>query len=201
MAHVLCYLFALVLNVGWLLLGDHIHLTRQMAIPLITVAVAGLGVWLRTASMAPGEGRRYRQRAMWALLLYYLAILSVLLFFGGLFHIDRGWGGTVNLKPLHTIRSYLIYYERTGSWVSIANLLGNVVITIPLGMLLPMMFPRLRRFWLTLPLCALFAVGVEYIQWRTATGAADVDDSILNFAGAFLGYLAVRTVQILCRRR
>jgi len=37
---------------------------------------------------------------------------------------------------------------------------------------------------------------VEYIQWVTATGAADVDDSILNFIGAALGYLFTRLCQI-----
>ena len=30
----------------------------------------------------------------------------------------------------------------------------------------------------------------------TATGAADVDDSILNFLGAFLGYFFVRVCQM-----
>ena len=43
---------------------------------------------------------------------------------------------------------------------------------------------------------ALVSCGVEYIQWVTATGAADVDDSILNFIGAALGYLFTRLCQI-----
>ena len=130
-------------------------------------------------------------------LVYYLAILSVLLFFGGLFHMDRGWGGNINLEPFHTIRNYIRYYRNTGSHVSIFNLLGNVVIMAPMGVLLPALFRPLRRFWLTIPLLAVIPVAVEYLQWRTATGAADVDDAILNFIGGVLGYIFVRTCQII----
>ena len=67
---------------------------------------------------------------------------------------------------------------------------------VPLGMLLPVLFRTMRHFWTCLPLCALTAVGVEWLQWVTATGAADVDDSILNFLGAALGYLLVRLCQL-----
>lgn len=102
----------------------------------------------------------------------------------------------MNHEPFHTIRNYIIYYRRTGSFVSVTNLLGNVVILVPLGVLMPVMFRPMRHFWTFLPLAALVSCGVEYIQWVTATGAADVDDSILNFIGAALGYLFTRLCQI-----
>ena len=54
----------------------------------------------------------------------------------------------------HTIRSYVRFYHNTGSPVSIMNLLGNVVIMVPLGMLLPVLFRTMRHFWACLP-CAL----------------------------------------------
>lgn len=192
-----CYAAAGALNLFWLALGDKLSLGMQMAIPIATVLTAGLGVWLRLSRLWGGARVRCRRRALWALLLYYLCILSVLLFFGGLFHVDRGYGGAVNLEPFHTICNYVIYYRRTGSFVSVANLLGNVVILIPLGVLLPVMFRPMRHFWTFLPLAALTACGVEYVQWLTATGTADVDDSILNFAGAALGYIATRLCQMI----
>lgn len=190
------YLAAGALNLFWLMLGDRLSLWTQVSIPVLTVLVAGVGVLLRLRGLPPRAQARYRQGALWALLIYYLCILSVLLFFGGLFFVDRGYGGTVNIQPFHTIRNYLIYYRRTGSFVSISNLLGNVVILMPLGVLLPLMFRPMRRFWLSLPLAALVACGVEVIQWLTATGAADVDDSILNFLGAALGYVVTRLCQM-----
>ena len=193
----LCYLTTLLLNLFWIMKGDRLSVNHQMLIPVLCVVIAGIGVVLRTRHMSARGARAYRRKALWMLLVYYLAILSVLLFFGGLFHVDRVWGSAVNLEPFYTIHRFLIHYQRTGSLSSLSNLLGNIVILIPLGMLLPVMFRPLRRFWLTLPLLALFAVGVEYIQWRTGVGIADVDDSILNFAGAAVGYIFARLCQMI----
>jgi len=192
----LCYLAAIGLNLFWIRKGDGLSVNHQMLIPLVCVAVAGVGVAIRTRHMSARAAGAYRRKALWWLLVYYLAILSVLLFFGGLFHVDRVWGSAVNLEPLYTIRRFLIHYQRTGSLSSLSNLLGNIVILVPLGMLLPVMFRPLRRCWLTLPMLALFAVGVEYVQWRTGVGIADVDDSILNFAGAAVGYVLTRLCQM-----
>lgn len=195
----ICYLAAAGLNLLWLWRGDGLSTMTQMSIPVLAVLAAGLGVLLRTRTMRPGEKKQYRRRALWVLLLYYLAILSVLLFFGGLFHVDRVWGGAVNLEPFYSIRRFLIHYRRTGSLASLSNLLGNVLVLMPLGILLPWLFPALRRFWLCLPLMALICVGVEWLQWRTGAGIADIDDSILNFFGAAAGYFAARLCQIVYR--
>ncbi|MBE6972922.1 MAG: VanZ family protein [Ruminococcaceae bacterium] len=192
----LCYLAAVLLNLFWILKGDELSVNHQMLIPVVCVVVVGAGVVLRTRHMNVSAACAYQRRALWVLFIYYLAILSVLLFFGGLFHVDRAWGSAVNLEPFYTIRRFLIHYRRTGSLSSLSNLLGNIVILVPLGVLLPVMFRSLRRFWLALPLLALFAVGVEYIQWRTRVGIADVDDSILNFVGAAVGYVFTRLCQM-----
>ena len=190
------YLAALLLNLFWLLKGDGLSVNHQMLIPVLSVVVGGIGVYFRTHHLGTKGRVAYRRRALWVLLVYYLAILSVLLFFGGLFHVDRAWGSAVNLEPFYTIRRFLIHYRRTGSLSSLSNLLGNIVILFPLGVLLPVMFRTLRRFWITLPLMALFAVGVEWLQWVSAAGIADVDDSILNFAGAAVGYMITRLCQM-----
>lgn len=191
-----CYILAGIINLFWVFFGDRLSLWVQMSIPAVTVGLIAIGAALGVARLGKSARRRYWRQVLWIVLLYYLAILSVLLFFGGLFHLDRAWGGAVNLEPFHTIRSFFVHYRRTGSLSSFFNLLGNIVILIPLGILLPVMFRPMRRFWLFLPLAALIAGGVEYVQWLTATGIADVDDSILNFAGAALGYFATRLCQI-----
>ncbi|MBO5340930.1 MAG: VanZ family protein [Oscillospiraceae bacterium] len=192
----ICYFAAGLLNVYWLLEGDELSTRTQMIIPVLAVAVAGVGLLFAVRGMTTDSRTAYSRRALWVLFIYYLAILSVLLFFGGLFHVDRAWGSAVNLEPFYTIRRFLIHYRRTGSLASLSNLLGNIVILIPLGILLPLMFRPLRRCWVTLPLMALFAVGVEYLQWCTRVGIADIDDSILNFAGAAAGYVLTRLCQM-----
>ena len=192
---VLCYAAAAALNVLWLVMGDRLSVNHQLMVPLASVALVGFGVLLRTHGMGRAAAERYRRGALWALFVYYLAILSVMLFFGGLFHLDRAWGGAVNLEPFYTISRFWRHFCRTGSLTSLFNLLGNVVILIPLGVLLPVLFRPMRRIWLAVPLLAAVCAGVEWLQWYTGFGVADVDDSILNFAGALAGWTVARLVQ------
>ena len=58
MVHLICYAAALVLNLGWLLLGDHLSLWTQVSVPVITVLIAGIGVALRLWELPRGEARR-----------------------------------------------------------------------------------------------------------------------------------------------
>lgn len=192
----LCYILAGGLNLYWLCQREQASLWLQMSIPVITVGLLIVGAVFALPNLTPGGRKRYTRRMLWVVLVYYLAIISMMLFFGGLFYLDREWGGAVNLEPFRTIRNFFVHYRRTKSLSSLFNLLGNVAILMPLGVLLPVMFRPLRRFWLFLPLAAAVAVGIEYLQWRTALGVADVDDSILNFAGAAAGYFLTRLCQI-----
>lgn len=193
----LCYLAAAALNVLWLLMGDGLSVNHQLMVPLVSVVLVGIGAALRVGGMNADARRRYCRKVLLGLLIYYLAILSVLLFFGGLFHLDRVWGGAVNLEPFYTIRRFWRHYRRTGSLPSLFNLLGNVVILIPLGVLLPVLFRPMRRVWLFVPLLAVVCVGVEWLQWYTGLGIADVDDSILNFIGALAGWIVTRLCQLI----
>ncbi len=192
----LFYICAVTLNGVWIWLGDRLSVGQQVMIPVLTVVLLGLGALFSLAGRKGAARKRGLRLLLWTIFLYYLAILSVLLFFGGLFHLERGWGGAMNLEPFETIRRFYIHYQRTGSLSSFFNLLGNIILLIPFGVLMPVMFRPMRRFWIFFPFAALFAVGIEYLQWITATGIADVDDSILNFIGAAGGYLFTRLCQI-----
>lgn len=100
-------------------------------------------------------------------------------------------GLNINLIPLHTLRQYWglllsdnAYYVRH----AIVNLAGNVVMFVPLGLLLPWIWPALRKLWKVM-LCALAAmILVELSQYLTALGSCDVDDLILNLLGVAFGY-------------
>lgn len=191
-----CYFLAGILNVFWLYMGDRLSIWMQMSVPVVTMGLIAVGGIVALPALKGAGRARYTRRVLWVVLLYYLVIIAAMLFTGGVFHLDREWGGAVNLEPFRTIRNFFIHYQRTGSLSSLFNLLGNAFILLPLGVLIPLLFRGMRRFWLFLPFAALVAVGIEYLQWKTAAGVADVDDSILNFAGAAVGYLLTRLCQI-----
>ena len=80
-----CYASAGAVNLLWLLLGDRLSLWIQMSIPVVSVGLVAIGAAVRLTGLHGSGRRRYVRRTLWAVLIYYLAILSVLLFFGGLF--------------------------------------------------------------------------------------------------------------------
>lgn len=71
---------------------------------------------------------------------------------------------------------------------ALVNLLGNVALFIPLGIFLPGLWGKLQRLWKVLLTVAGIIALVESIQVLTLLGRCDIDDLILNLAGAAVGY-------------
>lgn len=92
---------------------------------------------------------------------------------------------SANFVPLHTIKMYMNF---PSAYWAIINLVGNVVVFIPLGFLLPMVFKKLKGFTRTF-FASLFAILIiEFGQLFTGLGQFDVDDILLNIIGASIGY-------------
>jgi glycopeptide antibiotics resistance protein len=70
------------------------------------------------------------------------------------------------------------------------NARGNVMLFFPLGILLPLVWPRLR-FWRGMLIAIALSCSIELLQYSSSAWgsyrAADVNDVILNVAGAGLG--------------
>ena len=92
-----------------------------------------------------------------------------------------------NLTPFYEIRRFWEYREQLGVW-SIFNLLGNVLIFVPLGFFKPMASKK-RSFIGTVMDGAFLSLIVEVFQLFSKMGSFDVDDLILNTSGVVLGYL------------
>jgi VanZ family protein len=70
------------------------------------------------------------------------------------------------------------------------NAAGNVVLFFPLGILLPLVFSRVR-FWRGVQIALALSASIELVQYVSAAWGsyrlADVNDVILNVLGAGLG--------------
>lgn len=120
-----------------------------------------------------------------------------------LFARDVGWDSSVsyaqqlrenmNLVPFRTLSKYyqVVCQGREHSLFvhCLINLLGNVVLFIPAGYLMPRLFPLLRNFFCFMLACLLAISLVELLQLVTLLGSLDIDDLILNLFGMLLGYL------------
>lgn len=93
---------------------------------------------------------------------------------------------TANFTLFKTIRMYIDYSYMLNSF---ENLVGNVVVFIPYGFLLPYVMHRGRNFLVMLLNAFLFVLGIEVFQLFSSFGAFDVDDILLNCLGAVIGYV------------
>jgi glycopeptide antibiotics resistance protein len=103
-----------------------------------------------------------------------------------------------NLIPLHTLR---IYLDNLGSDFWMRNLFGNLALLLPLGLLGPVAFPALDRWWRIALLASLYSVAIEVIQLAVPDRSADIDDVIVNVGGALVGYLGFVIVRSALRPR
>ena len=154
-------------------------------------------------------GARAKRRHDYMLLLfwYYLWVLANVLFFDNAF--GRGFHagadlGAVNLEPLRTIKNYLIAYGygNISLRLVVLNLLGNLAAFAPMGVFLPALFRWQRSIFFFTATLTLGITAVEVAQVYTGAGSCDVDDLILNLAGALIVFIFCRITPIwkhICR--
>ena len=129
----------------------------------------------------------------------YCALMLVLLFLQRSPHLGAGVGyaetlrSNLNLIPGVTIHRFMRVWDTpVYHRAAIVNLIGNVIMFIPLGFGLPWANAPLRRFWKTLLASAGVIILVEITQLVTLLGHCDIDDLILNLIGVAVGYLLWR---------
>jgi len=103
-----------------------------------------------------------------------------------------------NLVPFRTLG---IYLANLGSWFWMRNLLGNLVLLLPLGLLGPIAFPALDRWWRVALVALLISTAIELLQLAVPDRSADIDDVIVNVSGALLGYAILNVTRRLIASR
>lgn len=125
----------------------------------------------------------------WPFVCYLAALIQITVIrdWSSLFRFQKGSHtlSHVQLIPLRTTLGEL----QNGLWPFCFHVIGNMIWFFPLGILGPLLFPRLRKCGRLLLLALLLSGAIELGQWCFSTGVSDVDDIILNTAGAALGWL------------
>lgn len=121
-------------------------------------------------------------------------VIPKLEFDGGAVRILSGGASGINLIPLRVF--YDTYYEvfvQGNFEYFLINFLGNVVMFLPIGFLIPLLWNKksLRTAALAGFCCSLF---IELAQIPQPRGT-DVDDLWLNTLGAVLGWVVFAAVQ------
>lgn len=105
-----------------------------------------------------------------------------------------------NLQPFKEIMRYWRYRDVIGYEMVIINLVGNVGVFIPFGLLLPIIYKPLKKWYALLPVGMIFSIVIECIQLVTRVGALDIDDVILNVTGIMLGFVLLKVIYFIRRK-
>ena len=88
----------------------------------------------------------------------------------------------INLIPFLYLTDYDVKRE------AFINIIGNVSLFIPTGIILPILYKRLNTFWKVLFAGAGISLCIELVQLALPNSVTDIDDLILNTAGVIIGY-------------
>ena len=98
----------------------------------------------------------------------------------------------INLSSIRPLRINLIPFVHILDYdkkrEAAINIIGNICMFIPTGIILPILYPRLDRFWKVLLAGAGLSFFIELLQLLFPGSVSDIDDLILNTAGVAIGY-------------
>ena len=93
-------------------------------------------------------------------------------------------GTPISYHPFHALVSFLKETQRGKIG---ANFLGNIILFLPIGVLLPVV-TGWKKLWNTVAVGIEFSLLIEIIQLITSRGCFDFDDVLLNSLGSAIGF-------------
>lgn len=138
--------------------------------------------------------KRYR---ILDIFLYFIFVCYILLLLVILFRTKHSIR-SLNLIPFYSIYSYIAGEDRVMRAFALSNILGNIVIFVPLGIYFSLFHHKAKKrktvLWIF-----LFSLIIEIIQYIFRLGIGDIDDIILNVFGGVIGLGLYKIVCLLLK--
>ena len=95
-----------------------------------------------------------------------------------------------NIIPFGTVKLYINAYKADNieQYIVFENLLGNFSVFMPFAFFLPIIYKKANKAFVFLGLISAAVIVIEILQIVFLTGSADIDDFILNVAGAMAAF-------------
>ncbi len=169
----------------------------MMGIDIAPVLLVAVVVWVpwRVVLWRRHRGDLLREAGVAVLFAWSLVIVALTL--SPLRGIMDNWGSSVNLVPFASIGDMLRYSIPS---VARRNIAGNLLLLAPLGVMLPLLFTRIRRPMALAWRAAAISVSIEFLQFISRSRTVDIDDVILNAVGAVAGFALFATFARLAGR-
>lgn len=157
----------------------------MLAVPAAAFCGAGLFIASRRYRKKHGGERKFPwgKAVLGVMLVGYLAVLLFVT-------TARGWSYSSGGANFHLFRAWREAWNSFSekNWL---NVLLNIAVFVPLGVLLPLLWKRFRKWPWMLGMGFLTTLYIECVQYIKGAGLFDVDDLLCNTLGAMLGFWAV----------
>ena len=179
----------------------------MIEIPFLFVELVFTSIWLAIRICVWGQQKHIDWKREAVLLLMYINLAVIIRFvFFPMFKVDdqvqplifdiaTAFPFRVNLLPL----VHLFDYDSTRDLL--VNVIGNVAMFIPSGIVLPIIYKRLDSFIKVILAGIGISLCIEMIQLPFSVRASDIDDLILNTVGVMLGYEIYALIRCLKRAK
>lgn len=144
--------------------------------------------------------RKHLSLASLIVFIIYISVLIYFVFFSDRYGRLEGYSEyRYNLTLFMEIHRYLEYSDYF-TWENlITNLVGNILVFSPMGILIPIFMKRRVGILYIGGASFLLSFFIETVQLVFKIGVFDVDDLMMNTAGGLIGYLVYRISQIFYR--
>lgn len=166
----------------------------QIPLPAIISIALPLWVWLRIRNV----DRTENFSGSWEFFVNLFFVYGCALFIATMrpFMFQFPWIGsqkaiTFDIYLFEELRHMAVGSELLQLFYSV----GNVMMFIPFGFLIPFLFPFARHFFITVALGFSLSFTIEMVQMLfTFTRRGTIDDLVFNTIGAMIGYVLFRMI-------
>ena len=154
-------------------------------IPYVYIAAVYTAIYLLVRAAVSIRNKRIDWKRERLHILMYINLLVIIYFtFSPLvFDPDAVFNCRINLIPF----VYLTDYDN-GTHM-ILNIFGNILMFVPTGILLPVLYKRLDNLFKVAGTGFLMSLAIEILQLPFADRTSDVDDLIMNTLGVVTGFV------------
>ena len=177
-----------------------IHVTSGLLLIAMVCVPLFFGVFLLARSFVePAARRKVVRVSLMALFGFYLVALASELILSRIDFLRFSEAAALyrenfdlmtNFNPFETVLLYLraLKYNYIGPGIPLSNLLGNMLLFMPMAVFLPCLFRVMQKVWMFVLVMLGVLVLVEALQLLLSCGSCDVDDVLLNLVGTLIVY-------------
>lgn len=157
----------------------------MLFIPYVYIAAVYTAIYLfvRAAVSIRNKKIDWKRERLHILMYINLLVIIYFTFSPLLLDLNEVFNCRINLIPFvylldYDVRAHMIY-----------NVFGNIMMFVPTGIVLPVLYKRLDNFFKVAGTGLLISLAIEILQLPFADRTSDVDDLILNTLGVVIGYV------------